>query len=215
MKSIRVPFVEGLTAGGPERALETLQLRGQRFDVNEVNWPDAYPYAPICAGFIARDAKCLAVSFHVSGLDLRAVNLEDNMLQWEDSTVEFFVQDPSGEAYYNFEMNCIGTILSAKGAGRRNRTVRSAQEVSSVARFSTLPREKAEIEGGVHSWSVVELIPYELIGVDPANVPETLMANFYKCGDLTAHPHFLSWNRIDTPEPDFHCPKFFGKLILK
>lgn len=213
MKSITVPFVDGLMAGGPERALETLQLRGQRFDVNEVNWPGSYPYAPVCAGFIARDDSGLAVSFHVSGLDLRAVNLKDNMHQWEDSTVEFFVQDPSGEVYYNFEMNCIGTILSAVGAGRSNRTVRPA--VSSVKRFSTLPKEKIEIEGGIHSWSVVELIPYELIGVDPQVVPEFLMANFYKCGDLTAHPHFLSWNRIGTPGPDFHRPEFFGKLILK
>lgn len=212
MKSIRVPFVAGLKEGGPARAMETLLLRGQRFDVNEVNWPGAYPYAPLCAGFIARDDKVLAVSFHVSGLDLRAVNMEDNMHQWEDSTVEFFVQDPSGEAYYNFEMNCIGTILSAAGAGRSNRTVRPA--VSSVERYSTLPAERVETEGGVHSWSVVELIPYELIGVDPENVPDALMANFYKCGDLTAHPHFLSWNRIDTPEPDFHRPEFFGKLIL-
>ena len=189
MKSIRVPFVAGLKEGGPARAMETLLLRGQRFDVNEVNWPGAYPYAPLCAGFIARDDKVLAVSFHVSGLDLRA-----------------------GEAYYNFEMNCIGTILSAAGAGRSNRTVRPA--VSSVERYSTLPAERVETEGGVHSWSVVELIPYELIGVDPENVPDALMANFYKCGDLTAHPHFLSWNRIDTPEPDFHRPEFFGKLIL-
>ena len=66
MKSITVPFVDGLMAGGPERALETLQLRGQRFDVNEVNWPGSYPYAPVCAGFIARDDCGLAVSFHVS-----------------------------------------------------------------------------------------------------------------------------------------------------
>jgi hypothetical protein len=54
-----------------------------------------------------------------------------------------------------------------------------------------------------------------LIGLDAGNLPETIRANFYKCGDLTAHPHFLSWNPIDLPKPDFHRPEFFGTLTLK
>ena len=45
--------------------------------------------------------------------------------------------------------------------------------------------------------------------------PESIRANFYKCGDKTAHPHYLSWSPIDTPKPDFHRPEFFGELILK
>ena len=35
---------------------------------------------------------------------------------------------------------------------------------------------------------------------------------FYKCGDKLQTPHFLSWNPIDLPKPDFHCPAFFGLL---
>jgi len=37
-------------------------------------------------------------------------------------------------------------------------------------------------------------------------------ANFFKCGDDTQQPHFLSWQPIDTPRPDFHRPEFFGFL---
>ena len=59
------------------------------------------------------------------------------------------------------------------------------------------------------------LIPFELVGVDPENLPEKLRATFYKCGDKTAHPHFLSWNPVGTPAPDFHRPDFFGELILR
>ena len=40
----------------------------------------------------------------------------------------------------------------------------------------------------------------------------TMRANFYKCGDLLPRPHFLSWNAISLPRPDFHCPEFFGTL---
>ena len=53
-----------------------------------------------------------------------------------------------------------------------------------------------------------------LIGVDPENLPHSLRANFYKCGDKTAHPHYLSWSPIHTEKPDFHRPEFFGELIL-
>ena len=39
-----------------------------------------------------------------------------------------------------------------------------------------------------------------------------MKANFYKCGDKLQTPHFLSWNRIDLPSPNFHRPDFFGTL---
>ena len=39
-----------------------------------------------------------------------------------------------------------------------------------------------------------------------------MTANFYKCGDKLQTPHFLSWNRIDLPSPNFHRPDFFGTL---
>ena len=46
------------------------------------------------------------------------------------------------------------------------------------------------------------------------NLPKAVRGNFYKCGDKTAHPHFVSWNPVGTPSPDFHRPEFFGELLL-
>ena len=68
---------------------------------------------------------------------------------------------------------------------------------------------------GIQSWRVGVVIPFELIGLHPDNLPHSIRANFYKCGDKTAHPHYVSWSPIDTPKPDFHRPDFFGELILK
>ena len=45
-------------------------------------------------------------------------------------------------------------------------------------------------------------------------MPEKLLGNFYKCGDATLLPHYLSWSQIDTEQPDFHRPEFFGELLL-
>ena len=211
MKTLEVPLLKNLEEMDLDTALET---QGSRFDVNCVNWPSEFPYAPLCAGRIARTEESLVVDFRVSGMDLRARNLEDNGTQWEDSCVEFFVQDPSGKCYYNFETNPRGKVLAACGASRNDRVKRPAEEMEQIVRLP-YPAETVESEGGICPWRVTLLIPFELIGVDPDNLPASLRANFYKCGDLTPHPHFLSWSPIGTPHPDFHCPDFFGELLLK
>ncbi len=43
----------------------------------------------------------------------------------------------------------------------------------------------------------------------------TLRGNFYKCGDLTSDPHYLSWAPISFERPNFHLSAFFGTLILE
>ena len=187
MRQIQVPFIADFEEVDLDTALE---LEGARFQVDQVNWPAAFPY-----------------------LDLRALNTEDNGSQWEDSCVEVFIENPDGSEYYNFEINPIGKILAAKGPGREGRVKRPAEEMEEILRIARFegPQEYA---GGIWDWRVTVLIPFELVGADPENLPEKLRANFYKCGDKTAHPHFLSWNPVGTPSPDFHRPEFFGELVL-
>ena len=78
-----------------------------------------------------------------------------------------------------------------------------------------MPREEIEIAVEVMKWSNGMFIPFSLIGIDGSNPPETLRLNIYKCGDKTAHPHFLSWAPIRTEKPDFHRPEFFGTAIIE
>ena len=214
MKSIKVPFIEGLDGMGTQELELVMEEKASKFAVCENNWPDYAPYAPDCNGAIARCEKYLAVMYHVRGLDLRATAMEDNGRSWEDSCCEFFVADPSDGTYYNFELTCIGSLLSAKKFNRSEGEARSAGVLARVIRHSSLPRQPYEEKGGIFSWMVAMLIPFDLIGMDSGNLPEKVRANFYKCGDLTAHPHFLSWNPIDTPKPDFHRPEFFGELVF-
>jgi hypothetical protein len=37
-------------------------------------------------------------------------------------------------------------------------------------------------------------------------------ANFYKCGDKLAVPHYVTWNPVGTVAPDYHRPEYFGLL---
>jgi hypothetical protein len=210
MNKINVPL-----ADFENQDLDTaLELGGARFDVECVNWPETFPYAPLCSGRIARTQDALVVDFRVSGLDLRAQNLTDNGRQWEDSCVEVFIKDPEEDTYYNFEINALGKVLACSGADRHGRVARPAEEMEEILRFGQLEGGPLD-EGGIWTWRVGVVIPFELIGVDPENLPDSIRANFYKCGDKTAHPHYLSWSPIDTPKPDFHRPEFFGELLLK
>ena len=210
MKTLRVPLIPDFEEVDMDTALE---LEGARFLVDQVNWPAEYPYAPLCGGRIARTEDSLVVDFRVSGLDLRARNTEDNGTQWEDSCVELFVENPDGSEYYNFEVNPLGKVLAARGSGRGDRVKRPAEEMAAILRTAQYEGMQ-DFEGGIWNWRVTLVIPFELIGVDPEALPEKLRANIYKCGDKTAHPHFLSWSPVGTPSPDFHRPEFFGELIL-
>jgi len=191
-----------------------LELGGARFDVQCVNWPEAFPYAPLCSGRIARTRDALVVDFRVSGLDLRVQNTEDNGRQWEDSCVEVFIQDPVKADYYNFEINALGKVLACRGEDRYNRVARPAEEMEQILRFGQMDSNGPLEEGGLRTWRVGVVIPFRLIGIETDKLPKSIRANFYKCGDKTSHPHYLSWSPIDTPKPDFHRPEFFGELLL-
>ena len=210
MKTLRIPLLASLEGTDLDTALE---LEGARFSVDQCNWPDQFPYAPFCCGRMARTEDSLVVDFRVSGLDLRVQNLEDGGRSWEDSCCELFLQRPGAAEYVNFEVNAAGKMTAARGTGRGDRKSLTPEEFGQIVRMASIegPQDYA---GGVWTWRVILLIPFELIGLDPENLPESLRGNIYKCGDLTAHPHFLSWAPIGTPEPDFHRPEYFGEFVL-
>lgn len=214
MKRLNIPLVPGLeTMPLGEREI-ALELHGAKASVDTVNWPQDWPYCPAVHISAARSHTHLFIAYHVHGLDLRAQALEYNGPVWEDSCCEFFVSDPSDGTYYNFEMNCIGTLLAAKRKSRTECTHFDAEKLDQVIKYSSLKREKTEISDRIFSWDVAMGIPFSLIGMDAGNLPQTARANFFKCADKAAHPHFLSWNPIDVPAPDFHRPDFFGELIF-
>lgn len=210
MKTLCIPLLRSLETNDLDTALE---LEGERFSVDECNWPSEFPYSPFCNGRIARTEDALVVDFRVSGLDLRVQNLEDGGRSWEDSCCELFVQVPGSKEYFNFETNAAGKLVVARGEGREGRKALPAESVERIARMTTVEGAQ-DFSGGVWSWRVILLIPFELMGLDADELPEKLLGNIYKCGDKTAHPHYLSWAPVGTPSPDFHRPEFFGEFLM-
>jgi hypothetical protein len=67
---------------------------------------------------------------------------------------------------------------------------------------------------GMFEWELTVKIPLRIMGIDPNNLPEKIKGNFYKCADGTDSPHYVTWNPVQTPTPDFHRPEFFGELYF-
>lgn len=215
MKRIDVPFIKGLENMGFNEAAPEIEAKGVEVAIDNVNWPEAFPYCPDCKCRIARGESHLYFVYSVKGLDLRAQSLEDNGRIWEDSCCEFFCHDPFGENYYNFEINCIGKLLGGVGPVREGRSRIDETKRAAILRFTTLESKAYDVADQEFSWKVGMGIPFELMGFTSENIPEKLLCNLYKCGDKTAHPHFLSWNPVQTPKPDFHRPDFFGEMYFE
>jgi len=210
-KSISVPFIEGLETMNEHEFTSEMVSKASKGNVDSLNWPESYPYRPECSFMIARSKKYLALRFEVKGLDLRATQMKDNGRSWEDSCCEFFIS-PDGKEYYNIEVTCIGSILMAHGGGRDGRKTLRDTEVAKIIRRSSLEHKAYDISDEEREWTLSLIIPFKLIGLNPKALPASVRGNFYKCGDLTAHPHYLSWSPITTENPDFHRPEFFGTI---
>lgn len=186
-------------------------------NINQVNWPEAFPEKPEVTVEVSNDHEALFLKWHVKGEQLRAVTTADQGPVWEDSCVEFFCQVPGEDHYCNFECNCIGAMVGSRRKGRAEDVKPfSSDEMGTIVRKCAFPREAFEEKDGLFEWTVEERIPLRLIfGEKKIAFPQKLKANFYKCADKTKKPHFLSWQPIPLPKPDFHCPQFFGEITLE
>jgi Carbohydrate-binding family 9 len=173
----------------------------------EQPWP-SFAYKPDVKFSIAHTGDHIVLTFDVDEAEVRHVNTAVNSSVWEDSCVEFFISfDDRG--YYNFEFNCIGTALVGFGNDRNNRKLLPETLVKRIKCFASMEK-KAD---GFH-WQLQAIIPLSVFMYHAVFNLEgkKCKANFYKCGDKLSQPHFLAWNNIETAEPDFHQPAFFGEI---
>lgn len=223
---LRIKKVESARGLAPENIPALLDEVGVEFHeiaCDNWNWSKCNPNVKFR---IAHFSDGLVLHFKVSEGEVRAVETADNGRVWEDSCCEFFVSPDGDDFYYNFECNCIGTLL-LHGGKKGDRPDAPTGIYSLVRRWSSLGSQpldipsstlvSASLETQPIDWELVEVIPaaalfrHEIGSFDG----KVMKANFYKCGDNLPHPHFLSWSPIDLPEPAFHCPQFFGNIIFE
>ena len=191
-------------------------MNKKMLQIDKVNWADTFPFCPETSVELSNNHETLFLTFRVKGEQVRAVTTEDQGPVWEDSCVEFFCRVPGEKRYFNFETNCIGAMVASHRVSRGEDIVRlTPEEMSRIRRHCTYPREAVEASSPC-DWEVSLEIPLSLIFRNRQPVfPQPLEANFYKCGDKTPQPHYVSWQPIPLPKPDFHRPEFFGEIMLE
>lgn len=216
MKQLSIKQLESLSAASSWlEKMEIIQSETTAHTVDTINWEE-YPYRPKVKFQIAWQGNSLYLVYDVQEKSVRAVNTEYHSRVYEDSCVEFFVQHEGESVYRNFEFNCIGATLAAVRRSRSDFDYMATNDMDRLSVHSSLTQEDSGKEGPFH-WQLFIEIPFDLLGVDAGKSPlgKSLRANFYKCGDKTDTPHFLSWNPIHTEKPDFHLPEFFGRILFE
>lgn len=130
----------------------------------------------------------------------------------EDSCMElFFCPDAEDDRYINFEMNPNCRTYIGVGSGRADNV-----RLAPTDEDSLFQKQAARTADG---WQVSYRIPVSFLrALFPGYALTSgavIRANCYKCGDLTVKPHYLSWNPVENPTPDFHRSCDFGIMILE
>ena len=178
--------------------------------------PDHFPETRVK---VAYDENAICVKFKVNDRYLKAIHTNHQDPVYKDSCVEFFFTpgEDVSEGYFNLEMNCIGTMLfHHQKIPRKDAVSIEKSDIDQVQVITSLtgpidPEKEEEV-----TWLVSYKIPFSVLknyhNFDNPRPGTVWRANFYKCGDDTSHPHWLTWAPIDNPTPDFHRPEFFGEL---
>ena len=193
--------------------------------VTDYPWKDS-GHRPGVRARVLWDDGFLAVRFEVDDRYVRAVAQMWNDSVCSDSCVEFFVApdaDPTRDAYFNFEINCGGTMLlyrcpsTAEADAGVGRLHLDAAEGALLRVAATLPKVIEPEMAGPIDWSVECCVPWSLFerhfGVDRPEPGTMWRGNFYKCGDHTSHPHWGSWAPMNAPT-GFHQPAYFRPLLF-
>ncbi len=118
--------------------------------------PESSDHHPVTEAKLLYDAAGIYVIFRVQDRYVRCVASEYNGEVWKDSCVEFFVQPRPDQGYFNFEINCGGTLLSSyiedptrTDDGFKKFTRLPEEEGSAVRIYHSLP-ERVEPEANFH-----------------------------------------------------------------
>lgn len=180
--------------------------------IQVLNWKD-FSYMPKVNFRIGHTGDEIWLKYYVKEKHLRARETRTNGDVYKDSCVEFFIS-PGEKNYYNFEFSCIGITHLAYGPGRGNRKFVDPKIIEKIDIKSSLGSAPFNDKSGNFEWEMMIRIPIESFAYSNLKTFKGLNAeaNFYKCGEETAVTHYVTWNPIETENPDYHRPEFFGKV---
>lgn len=212
MKELFIKKINFQETGTLAEADHLLEIQSISNSIDTINWKD-FSYRPNVNFRIGHENNAILLKYYVTEKNILAQETRTNGDIYKDSCVEFFIS-MDNKNYYNFEFNCIGTIHIGYGSGRKNRVPVQPEIAEKIEIVSSLGNQPFAEKNGEYEWEMMIRIPLNCFAFDKVETlqDKNATANFYKCGDETSEPHFVTWNPIGTENPDYHCPEFFGKI---
>ena len=185
--------------------------------------PRSSDHRPQAHARVVYDDVGLYVHFRVQDRYVVCTRTENQTMTCRDSCVETFLQPVAGKGYFNFEMNCVGTLLlfyvldptRSKPGILKHKHIVPQWRIDTMRVYHSVPTILAAEVSEPLEWSVAYFLPYGLlehyVGKLPPPAGRAWRGNFYKCADGSSHPHWASWAPIG-PELNFHVPAAFGTL---
>ncbi len=168
---------------------------------------------------IQYDDRFLYVFYEVKDQYIRGFFKKDQTGVCSDSCVEIFLRPggKKGNFYFNFELNCIGTLLLAQVKILPENRVKffmlPEAELKKIRRRTSLTKVDGEITTPL-TWYATLQIPWELLEKYSAfprpRKGDIWTGNIYKCADWSSHPHWITWKKT----PTFHAPQAFGEILF-
>jgi Carbohydrate-binding family 9 len=199
--------------------------------------PKSSEHRPVTQARVLYTPEGLHVIFRVQDRYVLSTRTEYQSHVCCDACVEFFVQPlpgtdpdtrlPGGKpspGYFNFEMNCGGTLLlhyvTDPVRPDKDSDLAAYQQVpwelaSRIQVFHSIPGVVVpEIEEDVE-WVNQYFVPFGLfepyVGPIDDVSGQVWYGNFYKCAEDCSHPHWATWAPIGEAL-NFHVPEYFAPL---
>lgn len=188
-----------------------IKKSGSRFCLSYFPWAEAYPACPETAVTVSWDKGGLDLHFVSYETNLRAEQREHNTTVSQDSCVEAFLQvsPETDERYINLEFNPNCAVSSSIRYDRKRSQRLDPADIRTLSVRAEVFEDRWELWCRVPVAFLQKQVPsyrHEAGAV--------LRGNFYKCGDLTDHPHYAAFANIPLPSPDFHRPEYFAEFVL-
>ena len=213
MKNLHIAFISNHEFNNDMAVVSSLLNNSTRQSVDNLLWSDN-GYKPLVSFSMAYTEDNILLKYFVTEKYVKADYHQINDPVYKDSCVEFFIAFGDEENYYNLEFNPVGTALIGYGSDNNDRKLLSEiiiSQIKSQYSISVSPDDKGNTE-----WELTLSIPFALFihNAISSLVGQHCKANFFKCGDDLPVPHYLSWNPINHPQPNFHLPQFFGTIMF-
>jgi hypothetical protein len=183
---------------------------------------DGSDHRPVTQARALYDDCGLHVIFRVHDRYVRAAQVGYQTGVCRDSCVEFFVEPIAGRGYFNFEFNCGGSLLlhynSRPERIAYDPVLVDERRLEQMKIYHSMPVKVDPEITEPTTWTLQFFAPFVLfepyVGTIPPIAGSIWRGNYYKCGDLTSHPHWAMWNPIPG-KLGFHKPEHFAPLIFE